>query len=186
NNTKKSKRNLKMSNSSRTTICANCNSRQVTVDCHGCAQPFCDQCMAVHRDELSHQLDNIVNVRNELQQSLSSSNGNEIAFFAKVDEWQRNVINKVLEIAENAKQNIREILVSKTTSYNQKLNQISNEVKQRRQNNDFTENDLHKLREQLGELNDNIKDISKSIEIDTSQSNDIRWDSLIFIVQKEN
>ena len=123
------------------TRCFICDKKKATFKCGGCLQEFCFQHVKGHRQELNSQLDEIAANRDFFRQSLTQQieQPNNHILIQQIDEWERNSIKNIQETAEKT----RQILLNNLNEYSQqitiKLNELTSQLQQTRQENDFNE-----------------------------------------------
>jgi chromosome segregation ATPase len=138
--------------------CVTCGKERAVMKCGGCSQDFCFNHMTDHRQELSKQLDEIEVTRDVFRQTLTeqTSKPQKHALMQQIDQWERDSINKIRETAEEA----RKLLLKQTTGYftemEVKLNKLTNQLRESRQENDFIETDLQQWNQQLKRLKDEL------------------------------
>lgn len=120
--------------------------------CAGCSQNFCYNHIVEHRQQLSAQLDQIEQDRFLFQQTLDlhRANSQKSLLFQQVDRWEQESIDKIKQTA----QEIRQLLSSHTNENTIKteLNELTQQIRHSRDEEDFNEEDLHKWKEQLKQL----------------------------------
>jgi uncharacterized Fe-S cluster-containing radical SAM superfamily protein len=98
--------------------CATCGNKGVGIfRCEGCLQVFCRKHLNEHRDLLSHQLDEIVLEHDTLQQSIVENKGtqnNEHPVLKQIDKWEKDSIRKIQQLAEEARQQVKELIGTQT------------------------------------------------------------------------
>jgi hypothetical protein len=98
--------------------CATCGNKAVGIfRCEGCLQVFCRKHLNEHRDLLSHQLDEIVLEHDTLQQTIvenKSTKNNQHPVLKQIDEWEKNSIRKIQQLAEEARQQVKELIGTQT------------------------------------------------------------------------
>jgi len=85
--------------------------------CEGCLQVFCRKHLNEHRDLLSHQLDEIVLEHDSLQQSIvenKDTQNNQHPVLRQIDKWEKNSIQKIQQLAEEARQQVKELIGTQT------------------------------------------------------------------------
>lgn len=86
--------------------------------CEGCSAIFCQYHVNEHRNTLSHQLDEIVQNYDNLQQSISERNDedkNHQSVLEKIDQWEKDSISTVQQMAQKTREQI-ELLFSSDRS----------------------------------------------------------------------
>ena len=112
------------SSSSSKAPCATCGNKGVGIfRCEGCLQVFCRKHLNEHRDVLSHQLDEIVLEHDTLQQTIVENKGmqdNQHPLLKQIDQWERDSIRKIQQLADEVRQQVREL----TGAYKSKLGNV--------------------------------------------------------------
>ncbi|CAF1121161.1 unnamed protein product [Rotaria sordida] len=105
--------------------------------------------MNEHKQVLAQQLDELILDHDQLQESSESCHYSPIT---KIDEWERESIVKIHEIADNLRQELRIKFEKYTNQFSQRLKQLSEELKKIRNDNDFMESDLQQLSNKFNKL----------------------------------
>jgi hypothetical protein len=133
------------------TRCVICDKKKATFKCGGCLQEFCFQHVKGHRQELNNQLDEIEVNRDIFRQSLTQQieQPNNHILIQQIDEWERNSIKNIQQTAEET----RQILLNNINEYSHqiiiKLNELTNQLRKTRQENDFNETAVRHFDEEL-------------------------------------
>lgn len=139
--------------------CVSCGKEKAVMKCGGCSNDFCFNHMTDHRQELSQQLDEIENIRDLFRQSLTEqiSKPQKHALLRQIDQWEQESINKIRETAQET----RQLLMQHTTKYfnemEVKLDKLTRQLRESRQENDFIETDLRQWKQQLKSLEDELQ-----------------------------
>jgi len=134
--------------------CITCGKDRSAVRCEGCLQIFCYNHLTDHRQELNKQLDEIEVNRDIFRQTLTQQTTDlkNHSLIKHIDEWEEDSIKKIQQKAEES----RQLLFQHTTEHiNQievNLHKLTEELRQMRQENDFNEIDLTKVKEKLTQL----------------------------------
>jgi hypothetical protein len=81
---------------------------------------FCRKHLNEHRDLLGHQLDEIVLEHDTLQQTIAenkSKQNNQHPVLKEIDQWEKNSIAKIQQLAEEARQQVRKLTSSQTGNF---------------------------------------------------------------------
>ncbi len=170
--------------------CALCNQRNGNTRCEGCNTLFCLPCMTKHHDELVQQFQLLLDMRNEVKQSLNiyastSSDGKEMACINEIDKWERESIQRIQHIAAKVRENAKEITTKHMDKISRQFEKLSIDIQERQKQGDYLENDLEKIKTQLDQLKNDIEQVNEKIQVDSTMSDNIEWDALIYIVEKE-
>ncbi len=169
--------------------CSKCEKGRGTSFCVGCQAYFCRRCHEQHRQEMANQLEGFIGNHNELRQQINKKTEEknfDSSLLIEIEDWQTKTIEKVKRVAEQAKQQVVKLLNSKKTEIKSEFEKFSEELIQLKENDDFLEYDLERLKQTVDQLNQKLKELSKQPEIELckEQSDEIEWDSLIYIRDK--
>ncbi len=147
--------------------CSKCEKGTGAFSCDGCRQSFCLKHVAEHRQELISQMDNIEQERDVFHEDLlnQTQKQNEHILFNRIDQWEKESINKIQQIAEESRKTLKQMLDNIVNHGQKSLNKISLKLRRAREFDDFFENDLARWKEQLNHLRAKIEYMSNSIDI---------------------
>ena len=156
------------------TRCSICGKEKATLRCGGCSKEFCFNHWEHHRQELNKQLDDIEVNRDMFRQSLTeqSQEPNKHILIKQINKWEQTSIKIIQETAEKARQLVFKNIEEYTHQIESKLNELTKQLRESRQENDFNEINLSEYQEKIDQLNNELikpSDIS------------IREDSISFI-----
>jgi Mg2+ and Co2+ transporter CorA len=141
------------------TQCHTCKDTR-TFNCAGCSKNFCRVCLPKHLQELDTFLEQIETDHDEFREKLidQKKNPNEPSIIKEIDQWEKVSINKIKQTAEEC----REKVINHTNNkylidIEEQLNDIATKLKQIRQKSQFNETDLNRLKQNLNELNEELK-----------------------------
>ncbi|CAF1176878.1 unnamed protein product [Rotaria sordida] len=173
-------------------MCHTCAPKQMIAitSCHGCALNFCRKHFDEHREKLDHDFDNIINRRDGILHHFQASvyhslnpldNDNVQVLLKQIDEWQAKTIEACYRVADNARMKIEKLFKEVKTNdhINKQVNELSKELKEQQDLENFIETDLERWKKQLEELE---KDISKFAEMPrniTIEIQMINWENMI-------
>ncbi|CAF3405565.1 unnamed protein product [Rotaria socialis] len=173
-------------------LCSTCNKPAARRFCVGCKNYFCSKDFKEHEQDLSTKFDNeIVQSHDELFdqiQKLDQPNYLSFNLFDQIEEWKKTTIRKVEKAAENAHHELTELINKQRTVLIQELEPITKEIRSHRQEENFAENDIERLKQKLNETQRKIQQFiqeceNKTIIIDNDQ---INWSQLIYICKPQN
>ena len=132
--------------------CRICVNDKATCRCVGCSQDFCLTHLIEHRQELSKQLDQIEQERVLFQRNLLSE---------QVDQWEKESIEKIKQTA----QEIRQLLSAHMNEniVRTKLDELTQQIKNTREQDNIIESDLQKWREELQQITQQWKKLSNIV-----------------------
>ncbi len=171
--------------------CALCNERNGSTRCEGCNTLFCLPCMNKHHDKLAQQFQLLMDVRNEIKQSLditrsTTSNKKQVSCLIEIDAWEQEIIQRIQKIAANARNNVDELMMKHMNEISDRFEQMSAQMQHQQKEGDYLENDIERIKNQLDQLKNDIKHVNERIRVDSSLSNNIEWDTLLYIVEEES
>ena len=134
--------------------CAICGKEKSSYRCGGCSREFCFNHLADHKQELSKQFDEIVVNRDLFRQTLTEqpADPQKHVLIQQIDQWERHSIKKIRQAADQARQSVFENTVAQIAELETKLNKLTDQLRQSRQENDFNETDLRQFQEELVRL----------------------------------
>lgn len=138
---------------------------------------------------MANQWDGFIKNRNELQEQINKGTDGKnflSPLLAEIDDWQRKTIEKVEKAAKQARQQVIELLNSKKVNIKSRFENFSQELIQLKETEDFVEYDLKRLEQTIHQINQDIKRLSAppEIELCMEKSNQIAWDTLIYVKEK--
>ncbi|CAF1550267.1 unnamed protein product [Adineta steineri] len=138
--------------------CVTCRKEKSTTRCDGCSQPFCYNHLGDHRQELNKQLDEIEVNRDLFRQTLTeqSAKPENLTLIKQIDEWEQDSIDKIRQTANEARQTILQHSTKCLTDFETKLNTLTKELRESREENDFIEADLQRWNTQLTQMNNEL------------------------------
>jgi DNA helicase IV len=156
------------------THCVKCGKEKATMRCGGCLKEFCFKHLGDHRQDLNKEFDEIEVNRDLFRQSLTQhiEQPNNHTLIQPINQWEQNSIKIIQKTADEARQ-----LLLKNTNYHihqieTKLNVLTNQLRQSRDEDDFHELNLHQFRQELTRLTEELTKPSNIL---------IREDSTSFI-----
>ncbi|CAF4881146.1 unnamed protein product [Rotaria sp. Silwood1] len=180
-----------MATVNKSSVCSICNKPSIKYFCIGCKQHFCPKDFKEHEQQLSIEFDNaIVRSHDELLNQIQKLEKSDIFLsdlFAQINEWKITTINKVEKAAEKAHHELIELIDKQKIKITKQLEAIAKEIRCRREEENFLENDIDRLKQKLNEIQQTFrqliqKDTNKSIIINNDQ---IDWNRLIYIGEKQ-
>ncbi|CAF1012461.1 unnamed protein product [Rotaria sp. Silwood1] len=143
--------------------CAKCGKTGGLLVCQGCQLTFCSRHAAQHRQELTYQLENIMQEHSILQQNIERSS-NEYLYLQKIDKWEKESIRKIRIAAEMARTDLRQLIDKPKRQLTRISRDLAYDFKSSMKTDDFSENDLIRWIKKLNDLRLEIKS-SYSIEL---------------------
>lgn len=134
--------------------CVRCGKERSAVRCEGCSQTFCYDHLADHRQELSHQLDEIETGRDLFRQALNlhTTGQQKDTLIQQIDHWKVESIEKIEQAAEECKELVLKHITERTGQVEIKLSKLTEDLKYIRRENDYNDVDLMQLSARLEQL----------------------------------
>ncbi|CAF1526082.1 unnamed protein product, partial [Adineta steineri] len=138
--------------------CCICGKEKGGVRCEGCSRIFCINDFANHRQELSQQLDEVVVTRDLSQQILidKKAEPQNNPWIEQINAWELQSINIIKEAAEQARQTLFKHSAGLYTEIEGRLNQLTEQLRQAQQENEFFETDINIWKRELTELKNEL------------------------------
>ncbi|CAF1179008.1 unnamed protein product [Adineta steineri] len=154
------------------TKCFTCNEEKITYPCRGCSKEFCLMDLTKHQQILNDELNYITNEYNEFKQRINEQKQNRRnhILIKQIDEWERNSIGIIQQKAEECRKIAMGYLPTYFNNIEQKFNDLSRQIKQIHQENEFNEINLTYLRNELIEITQELNNSSKIFIKENSQS----------------
>ena len=132
------------------TQCFTCDKVSSTYKCEGCLQHFCFNHLTEHRQILGKQFDEIEKNRDQFQQILieQKQNPNKDFLIQQIHQWENDSIKKIRQTGNKCKQ----ILIEHTNEIENKLINLTQQLRENRQENKFNEINLNLFKIQLENL----------------------------------
>ncbi|CAF1127343.1 unnamed protein product [Adineta steineri] len=157
------------------TQCFTCHAEKITYSCKGCSKEFCLIHLTEHQQILNQELNHLINDYDQFKQKINEQKQNPQnlqthSLLKQIDQWERNSI----EIIQQKAQNCREIVIKSSQTFindiKMKFNDLSEQIKQLHQENEFNEINLNYLRNQLTEITEEFNNPLKISIKEDSQS----------------
>ncbi|CAM4842681.1 unnamed protein product [Rotaria magnacalcarata] len=122
--------------------------------CEGCSEKFCLTDLPKHHQEHVLELEKIATDCDTFQQNISEQEKdlNHCSLVKQVNEWERDSITKIKQTAEDCRQTLIKPTGDNIAEIKKKLNQFITDLRKIRDDDDFHEIHLNKLRMSLEEL----------------------------------
>ncbi|CAF3424741.1 unnamed protein product, partial [Rotaria sp. Silwood2] len=139
-------------------LCDTCQKTKGISKCEGCSKIFCYNHFVGHRQELNKQLDEVEVTRDVFWQSLSEqiSKPQNHILVQKINDWERDSIQLIRQTADEVRKLLQKHIAKHITDIEIKVNKLTDQLRQSRQENDFIETDLHRWKNQLIQLTDEL------------------------------
>ncbi|CAF0937114.1 unnamed protein product [Adineta steineri] len=152
------------------TLCIICNKDKITYLCEGCSKKFCLMDLTIHRQILNKELQLIINDYDQFKHRFSEQkpNPHDLSLINEINQWEIDSIEKIKQEANDR----REIVIKSSQTFlndiEKKFNDLNEQLKQIRNENEFNEINLNYLRNELMKIRQESNNPPKiSIEQDS-------------------
>jgi hypothetical protein len=119
-----------------------------------------------HHQKIVEELNRVEDIRDEVRKILIDEFTNprvdpnelHVGLTKTIDDWERKSINEIQKVAEEARQELVKYTTGRLSNMKLRLEQLTNELQQGRENHDFIETDLLAWRKKLNELKEELID----------------------------
>jgi septal ring factor EnvC (AmiA/AmiB activator) len=135
-------------------------------------------------------MDKIVEERNGLQDEITKGiqyNDQQNPLIEQIDTWQKSTIEKVKQVAAQARQQASELLNAKRVKIHTEFKSFSEELAHLKESENYVEHDLKRLNQMINQFKQDLKQATQptTIVLHTEQSDEINWESLIYVDEKQ-
>ncbi len=133
-----------------------------------CKAYFCINVFRSYREELLNKMDGLVEDRNDLQDNINQateSNDFHCPFLSQIDEWHKFTVEKVKQVAENAYQQVIQLLGIKWLKIFTEFKIFSEELIYLNETKDFFEHVLTWLKQVIRQFHQDHKQLNQSFLI---------------------
>jgi chromosome segregation ATPase len=166
--------------------CSVCTKEPGICNCAGCKAFFCTKDFMDHRQWLSGELEEMVEIRNHFREEVSDRSkleGVRAALFVEINRWEDDTIKKVRCIAEKTRCQANKLLDDKVRDIENELNDVTEQLRKLQEENNFVEDDLARILKDMDKLKEQFKQFTEpnSVKICKEKSEQIEWTSLIHV-----
>jgi excinuclease UvrABC ATPase subunit len=145
-----------------TGLCPNCDKQEGIVPCLGCKKIFCVKHFQIHRQNLSVELEYVVTRRNTLQEYYcdriaSTLDPTKFDAWNTIDEWEQAMKEQVGRTADQARKQLDMYSKQSRSQIEQQLNQMTENIQQKMERENFIEEDIEKLTQQIDQMEEGIQ-----------------------------
>lgn len=150
--------------------CIKCSKGLGQALCGGCDRWFCVKHLNEHRQELNQEMDHLTVEHDQLQQNLlHNDDDRHHSLLTRIDRWESKAIEKIKQVANNIRQELKDSMEQSKKSIEDSLRQITRELQENRQSEAFTEIHLIEWTSQLKAL---TEEFTKPSMIDIKHDED--------------
>ena len=143
-----------MATATHKTICSLCKKTKVTSICPGCSNHFCSDHLSQHRTDIQRDFDLVQNNHDHLRQQINDlkSDPTKHPLIKKIDQWERESINKIKQQAQQCRTQLINDSNSCLQQIEKKLKNLAEQIKEIHRENTFNESDLNNFKQKLEKL----------------------------------
>jgi hypothetical protein len=134
-----------------------CKQAAVT-NCEGCSKAFCIKHFTNHRRLLDEEMNVIIDehdlLKNSINQQITKPDSHSL--IKEIDQWETESIVKIQQRAKELRQELLQSTTIYTNDLSKKLQQLSEKLKESRENDNFIETDLQVWKKTLADLKANL------------------------------
>jgi hypothetical protein len=149
------------------------------IECDGCSSRFCSDHFPIHRQELETRLEILCSDRDQFHHEFKQTSQDPTELLTQIDHWEQQTLDHVKKTASNARDRVRQLATTKSS--NQQLEQFSEELRRRKEREDYFEHDIERLAQQLKQIKIESKKLSK-IHVSYTP---IDWETIIEVKYNE-
>ncbi|CAF3838934.1 unnamed protein product [Adineta steineri] len=149
-------------------LCFICNKNKITYHCEGCSKEFCLIHLTEYQQILNDELNHIINDYDQFKQRISEQNLHNHSLIKQIDHWERNSIEKIQQKAQQCRETVMKLTQKLIDDVEKKFIELSQKLKEIRQENEFNEIDLNHFQLKLTQITKELLTLpSISIEGDS-------------------
>jgi molecular chaperone DnaK (HSP70) len=143
-----------MATTNATTKCSTCNREERTYLCQGCSANFCLNCLTKHHQTHIVEFDGIRSNHNNLRKRLvaQKKDPKERPLIQQITQWENDSVNKIRQAAKEFRETLKEYTDISIHEIEKKLNDIAEQIRKTRKDDQFNEIHLDELKEKLQKL----------------------------------
>ena len=144
------------------TVCVVCNKERRTYLCDGCSQRFCREHLDEHQKNLEQGFDQLTTNHDELRQMINDrkQHSRKHPIIKEIDQWEINAIEKIKQTANQCRERVINLTGSSIVEIEGKLDQLAQQMTKMRQEKEFNDLDLYRLKQQLNQLQNELIQLS--------------------------
>ncbi|CAF1448184.1 unnamed protein product, partial [Adineta steineri] len=134
--------------------CFVCNKEKNTYNCKGCSNEFCFPHLKEHRQRIETQLEEIINDHDQFQQTIiqQKQNPDISPLIEQINQWEKNSIHQIQQTAEECREKVMKSTQKNNNDMEKKFIELSQKLKEIREENEFNEIDLNHLQLKLTQV----------------------------------
>ncbi|CAF0895822.1 unnamed protein product [Didymodactylos carnosus] len=161
--------------------CDICQKHAGIMLCPGCEKIFCRKDFNEHRQQLSTQLDIVINDADLLKENIEQTcDTTTLKAFDEIEKWELEWMKKVKMAADHAREAVRDIVAEPK----KQLERITDEIRPRMAEEDFVEYDLDQWMDEIKQLTVDMQAMSSAIVIESGD--ECEWKRMIKVRKMEH
>ncbi|CAF1531230.1 unnamed protein product [Rotaria sp. Silwood1] len=134
--------------------CVTCEKAAGVFTCRGCIKDFCTRHATEHRQMLNQQMEEVTLCHDQLRQSFDeqAKEPRQHPLMQKIDEWERNSIEKIRQVADDARKQLLNAIGKYTNKMTEVLGNLTQKLTKARDDDDFVETDLKDWTDKLNKI----------------------------------
>jgi sugar lactone lactonase YvrE len=131
--------------------CSVCGNETSTYNCGGCSQNFCRIDLEKHLQILNKQLNEIEHDHNQFRQIFNDQKDDlrKCSLIYDINKWEEKTIDIIKQTAEQCRQRLYEYIDNNMNERENKLKELTDQLRRIRKENEFNEIDLERCKEKL-------------------------------------
>ena len=144
-----------------------CKPKSGLFPCLGCKRRYCLPHAALHRQELSNELDVVIGERNELQSLFELRSGlpDVSGEMKTIEQWVKSTIEQVYQKADQARHHLLSLATDSAIVIKDQYEKFSGKLDIIRQNENFFEKDIAKLKEECTQLKARLDHLDINVHV---------------------
>ncbi|CAF1266424.1 unnamed protein product [Adineta steineri] len=154
------------------TQCVICNKDKITYLCEGCSKNFCLIDLTRHRQLLNEELHHIIDDYDQFKERFGEQkpNPHDLSLINEINQWEMDSVIKIQQKARDCREIVIKSSQTRINDTEKKLNALSEQIKQIRDENEFNEINLEYLRNELMKIRQELNSPSKTYIQQEAQS----------------
>ena len=149
--------------------CVTCGKQHGILICDGCQSTFCARHVARHRQDLTDQLEDILQDQQRLHKALERQSNLSVQF-QKINQWEKESIRKIELAADRARMDLRQLMEISKRRLTKLSEQMASDMISSYKADSFSETDLTQWTKQLTELRSKMASPSSMEIVEDKQS----------------
>ena len=139
-------------------VCSVCTKGNGVFTCDGCKQSFCGKHVHEHRQDLARKLDELAQQSDSLTEDFQRQDSH-LCLLPDIDEWEEAAIKTIRSSAQAVREDIKKYASQQKEQLQRSLRQVTDQLKIRQHEEDYTEIDLQEWTGQLDAIRKTLHQI---------------------------